>query len=169
MSGPIRVGKKHSQWSHGDMQHALRACREDGVTPSEAARSFGVPRKTLTHTLQGKVSEDCKTAGRKRASTPGQEKDSAYMAGRGFPLTISQILMLAWCIDKVNGRKVFGATGPCEGWWRSFRLKYLDATKVRRPDRMDRGRAIYSNVNIIRDYFQLLREHLEKGGYSERP
>lgn len=172
-SRPIRVGKKHSQWSPEDMQRALKACREDKVTPSEAARTFNVPRKTLTDRLHGKVSDDCKTAGRKRALTPGQERDLCnyigYMAGRGFPLTINQILMLAWCIDKTSGRKVFGSSGPCEGWWKSFRDKYPDATKLRRPDRMDRGRALYSTVDIIRDYFQLLKEHLDKGGYLERP
>ena len=75
-SRPIRVGKKHSQWRPEDMQRTLQACREDGITPPEAARTFNVPRKTLTDRLQGKVDEGCKTAGRKRALTPTQEQDN---------------------------------------------------------------------------------------------
>lgn len=74
----------------------LKAFREDRVTPSEAARTFHVLRKTLTDRLHGKVSEDCKTAGRKWALTPGQERDLCnYIAGRGFPLTINQIFLLS--------------------------------------------------------------------------
>ncbi|KAK4306646.1 hypothetical protein Pmani_021539 [Petrolisthes manimaculis] len=170
---PSRVGIKHSQWTREDMQRAIKACKTGMMTPSQAAKEYNVPRKTLTDRLQRKVSEDCTNAGRKRALTPGQEKDLCrfieYMAMRGFPLTVNQILMLAWCIDKVQGRKVFGASGPCEGWWRSFRNKYPDATKLRRPDRLDRGRALYSTVDKIRDYFQLLKQQLTEGDYMARP
>lgn len=170
---PTRVGRKHSQWSREDMQRALEACKTGMMTPTQAAQEHNVPRKTLTDRLEKKVSEDCTHAGRKRALTLGQEKDLCrfieYMALRGFPLTINQILMLAWCIDKVQGRKVFGPSGPCEGWWRSFRNKYPDSTKLRRPDRLDRGRALCSTVDKIRDYFQLLKQQLISENYLARP
>lgn len=64
---------------------------------------------------------------------------------------------------------MFGSTGPCEGQWKSFMSKHPDATKVQHPDRMDRGKAPYSTVDIIRDYFQLLMDHLDKGEYSGGP
>ena len=76
--------------------------------------------------------------------------------------------MYAWCIDKLGGRGAFSPSGPCEGWFRAFRQKYPEAVKLRRPDRVDRGRAVFFTVNILRDYFQLLRLQLEEGNFLSR-
>lgn len=170
---PHRSGAKHSQWDKEQMQRAIQACKHHDMTPSAAAETYNVPRRTLVDRLRGKVREDCTSAGRRRALTLDQEKDLCsyitYMAGRGFPLTVNQILMYAWCIDKKSGRQVFGGSGPCSGWWRSFKKRYPDTLRLRRPDSMDRGRALFSTVTIIQDYFQLLKRELENSGFQQRP
>ena len=67
------------------------------------------------------------------------------------------------------GRKVFGDKGPSQQWWANFKERHKDDTRVRRPDRLDRGRALFSTVTIIKKYFKLLKETLDKGNFHHRP
>ena len=90
------------------------------------------------------------------------------MAQRGFPLTVSQIINYAWCIDKKEGKNRFGINGPCYTWWLGFKERHPQAVKLHKPDSLDRGRALYSTVNNLRYYLQLLKRTLE-GNFLDRP
>ena len=63
--------------------------------------------------------------------------------GRGFPLTVSQIMMYAWCIDKKSGRNKFGENDPCYTLWLGFKSRHRDSVKLRKPDSLDRDRALF--------------------------
>ena len=102
MSG--RKGEQKRKWSQADMDQALEEVRSNKMTASEASRVFKVPRKTLTDRIQNKVKDNCKAGGPPTILSEEHELSLCsyieYMATRGFPLTISQILMYAWCLDK---------------------------------------------------------------------
>lgn len=72
-----------------------------------AARDYGIPRKILTNRLHGKVADFGRFGRPIKLSE--KEKDlciyTDYMAGRGFPLTINQIIMYASSIGKAQGGK----------------------------------------------------------------
>ena len=168
-----RKGKKHCQWQPGDMEEALEACRERGMSASKASREFSVPRRTLADRLSKKVKDSVRGAGNCTFLTAEQEQVLcnyiSLMAQRAFPLTIQQILSYAWCIDKKSGRNKFGPNGPSETWWKGFKGRHPEAVKLRKPDSLDRGRAIYGTVNALRHYFQILKSALEEGGFCHRP
>lgn len=90
-----------------------------------------------------------------------------YMASRGFPLSVDQLLGFAWCIAKERGKEsVFCKTGPSRKWWRGFKRRHPDL-RLRRPDALDRGRACLGNVNAVRDYFELLKETLDANNLND--
>ena len=91
------------------------------------------------------------------------------MAQRGFPLTIHQIKMYAWAIDKLKGEKRFGEQGSTIAWWLGFKARHPESVKLRKADSLDRGRAIFSTVNNLRHYFQLLKGILEEHDFPARP
>jgi len=93
----------------------------------------------------------------------------SYMANRGFPLSIPQLMGFAWCIAKERGKsEVFSEHGPSRKWWLGFKARHPDLG-LRRPDPLDRGRASLGSVETIREYFALLRETLESNGLSDQP
>ena len=167
-----RKGIKLRQWTQEDMERALEAVRERNVSATKAAIDFNVPRKTLTDRLHKKVADSCKL-GKPRALSDEHEKSLCgyieYMAQRGFPLTVNQIIMYAWCMDKMSGRKVFGEAGPCYGWWLNFKARYPDTVRLRKPESLDRGRAVCSTIENLRHYFSLLKQVLDEGDFLSRP
>lgn len=167
-----RIGLKHKNWSQDTMDQALNAVRSGLMGVTEASRQFDIPRNTISDRLKNKTQDKCRI-GRRTALTPQQEDDLCqfvdYMAGRGFPLTINQVLGYAWCIDKLSGSQVFGVNGPSQKWWANFKKRHINDIRLRRADRLDRGRALFSTVTIISDYFKLLKQTLDEGGFENRP
>ena len=168
-----RRGQKHCQWAADDMAKALEACREQGMKPAQAAREFSVPRKTLADRLSNKVHDSVRGAGTSTFLNEEEELSLCnyidLMAQRAFPLSVQQIINYAWCIDRKSGRNRFGSNGPSETWWKGFKGRHPEAIKLRKPDSLDRGRAIFGTVNRLRHYFQLLKGVLDNGNFSNRP
>ena len=167
-----RIEVKRRQWSQEDMDEALKKCRAQEMNITNAAKTYNVPRKTMTDRLKRKVEDNC-CNGRRTVLNPTEENSLCsyieYMATRGFPLTINQIIMFAWCIDKKSGRNSFEPRGPTEMWWQGFKKRHPDAIKLRKPDSLDRGRALFSTVDNLRSYFTLLKKVLQDGSFAERP
>ena len=168
-----RKGEKKRKWDQANMEMALSELRNKTMKPTEASRYYKIPRKTLTDRISKNIKDDCKGGGAGTFLSQEHEESLCsyidYMAKRGFPLTISQIIMYAWVIDKTKGEQKFGPNGPCHGWWLGFKKRHPESAKLRKPDSLDRGRALFSTVNTLREYFQLLKSVLEEGDFMNRP
>ena len=70
-----RKGVKHKQWSEGDMDRAINACRDDDMGLREASRIFNVPRRTLSDRINRKVSSDHPRLGKDTLLTTEEEND----------------------------------------------------------------------------------------------
>ena len=175
MSDPTnsRKGEKRRQWDQASMDMALQDIRNNNMKPSEASKIYKIPRKTLTDRISKNIKDDCKAGGAGTYLSAEHELSLCsyieYMATRGFPLTVSQVIMYAWVIDKTKGQNKFGDKGPCYGWWLGFKARHPESAKLRKPDSLDRGRALFSTVNNLREYFQLLKSVLDEGDFLNRP
>lgn len=164
--------KKLCQWNTDDMSKAYEAAKLGHMTIAQASTTYGVPRTTLSDRVKGKIGIEAKMG----ANTVLKPEDEIslvhyieYMAQRGFPLSVSQVKGFAWCIAKEHpNERIFRESGPSEKWWRGFKKRHPDIA-LRRPDQLDRGRAAMGNVNVMKDYFQLLKSTLEVNDLKDKP
>ncbi|VDI43001.1 Hypothetical predicted protein [Mytilus galloprovincialis] len=93
--------KKLCQWNQEDMSEAYKAAKLGQMSIAQASKTYNVPRMTLSDRVKGKVAMNAKMG----ASTVLTSEDEIslvnyieYMAQRGFPLSVSQVIGFAWCI-----------------------------------------------------------------------
>ena len=163
---PGKRTSKYRSWSAEDMQIAYDDVTQHGIPISVAARDNNVPRRSLGDRVHGKVKMDARM-GAATKLPKALERDLItvidYMASKAIPMTINQIMLQAWVLDKKCGGKKFGVNGPSYNWWIRFRKAYPEtALKLRRPDRLDRARITSSTVDNLREYFQLLKGILHR-------
>ena len=91
------------------------------------------------------------------------------MANRGFPLSIQQICVFAWCIVSDRGKnKVFPEKGQTRGWCWDFRLRHPEFS-LQRPDALLKGRVAMGNTAILSEHFPLLKDTIEKSDLMSKP
>ena len=94
---PKKMKTKKQLYLKEQMQSAIDAVNNDGMTVTEASRVFGIPRQTL----KDRISCKYQRAGAGRPSELTEEEESAlvnyvkFMADSGHPLTVLQIKAFA--------------------------------------------------------------------------
>jgi len=92
-----------------------------------------------------------------------------YMAQRGFPLTRTMTKAFAWAIAIRSGHGGrFGENGPSEHWWSLFMKRHPELS-LRKTDKLNRSRAETLNLEVVKQYFDLLEETLEKNNLKHSP
>ena len=92
-----------------------------------------------------------------------------YMGESGFPLTRTLTKALAWAIAVRSGKHGrFGQEGPSENWWTGFRRRHPDLT-LRKVDKLERSCAECLNPEVVKQYFKLLGDTLEKHKLTNSP
>jgi hypothetical protein len=99
------------------MSAAFRAIKTENITISTAAKSFGVTRMSLSDRVNHKEPLHKSKMGVKTVLTDDKEialcNYITYMANRGFPLSVPQLLGFAWCIAKERNKEdIFTKNGP---------------------------------------------------------
>lgn len=158
--------------SEHDMYEAYKAVKGGKLSISAAAKRVSVPRMSLSDRVSGKVKLRAKM-GPSTALTLDEDTSLVhyieYMAKRGFPLSITQILGYAFCIAKERGKgDIFKKSGPSKKWWRGFKKRHPNLG-LRRPDALDRGRAGWSSVESLREYFKLLKDTMDVKKLHDKP
>ena len=151
---------KFRNWTQENMQRAFEAATNGVMSISTAAKTYGVPRMTLSDRVNGKIAVDA-YYGHQVALSTSEETSLAnyinYMHEHRFPITKLQVMGLAWAIDmdKPRESRVFGETGPSNKWWRGFKSRHPNLT-LRKPESVDRGRVLNATKDVIDDYFDTL-------------
>ncbi|KAK3105870.1 hypothetical protein FSP39_007466 [Pinctada imbricata] len=161
---PKRYSKESRQYTPDQLQEAVLAVKGSILTVSAAAREFSIPRKTLDDHVKKEVS-----------SKPGpaqeltNEEESAiveyakYLANRGFPMTRSIVRQFVISVVKKSGRtsRFNLEKGPSDKWFRTFFAKHPELTE-REPEAQDRSRNRMSNPVVMKQYFDLLKETVDR-------
>ena len=165
--------KKRKLWKDSDMKAALQAVGDKSLTVTQAASSYNVPRKTLDDRVKGKVVHGT-NPGRDPILTKEEEEYLCnylfYMAERGFPLTRRMVMSFAWSIAERAGKaSIFNPElGPGDHWWLNFRKRNPKVT-LRKTDKLDRGRAECLDLDVVNDYFELLKKTLAENNLMHSP
>ena len=160
------------QWSDQDMVAAISAVCDRKLSITQAAQSFNVPRKTLDDRIKNKVVHG--THPGPSTVLTSKEEDAfvsylLYMAQHDYPLTRTLTKVLAWAIAVRSGKDgCFGKEGPSEHWWTGFRQHHPELT-LRKTDNLERSRADALTPEVIKQYFDLLNDVLEKHKLKNSP
>ena len=133
MTNEVPTKLKRRQWNPQDMEVAMRAVQQDGMTVSAAAKQHLVPRKTLDNWIRGRV---------KHGTNPGpstvltaEEEDALagyllYIAECGFPLTVNMARSFALAVSLCSGTsgRFNEETRPGKHWWSNFRSRLPELT-----------------------------------------
>ena len=154
------------------MTAAMKAVSDKEMAITQAAAKYSVPHKTLDDRIKKKV---------EHGSRPGpstvltkEEEDGlvsylVYMAQRGFPLTRTLTKAFAWAIAVRSGKADrFGKEGPSENWWTGFSRHHPELT-LRKADKLARSQAESLNLEVVKQYFELLNEVMEKSKLKNSP
>lgn len=167
------VQRKKKNYTKEDMEAAMEALEEQGMTITKAARMYGIPRQTLKDRCDNKYKTN--VVGRKTELTAEEEKCLVdyikYMASISQPLTIAAIKVFAWAISNRSGKpsRFNKNTGPGHTWWRSFRKRLRDEITLRQPDSLDRGRARMANRTVMKKHFEKLEAVFKENELMNKP
>ena len=173
MSDKPREKVRRRQWDGEEMEAAMRAVQEEGMTVNAAAKQFRVPKKTLDDRIKGRV-EHGSRPGPSTALTAEEESALAayllYMAEHGFPLSSKIAMGFAWAVSLHSGtQERFNLeTGPGRHWWRSFRSRHPELTP-RTADNLEPSRANALTREVVDNYFECLKVTLEKNNLLNSP
>lgn len=164
--------EKRAQWSQENLTKALIAIR-NGSNISDAAKTYGIPRTTLGLHYRG--NKATKQLGRRSILTAEQECDLVNRIHRlaevGMPVT-SRIVRRS-VFSYAAARNIptpFSDSSKLAGrkWLKLFFNRHPDVAK-RKAQQMNPARAQKMNPIIVTDYFNKLKETLEKLELFDKP
>lgn len=170
------MGKKNrgirAKWTDAMMEEALRLVQL-GHSQESVALRCGIPRRTLRNHL--KTGSTKRVLGSKPLLTEQQENDLAEkiirFAQRGFPLTAKVLRrsVYKFC-ERLNVNHKFNKEKQLAGkeWYRSF-LKRHPNISQRKAQQLNPARAQKLNHFIVDDYFEKLKNLLERTGLKHKP
>ncbi|XP_033747537.1 uncharacterized protein LOC117332656 [Pecten maximus] len=92
-----------------------------------------------------------------------------YSQEHSMPLTTKMIKTFVRGIVKKSGRtSTIGENGPSNKWFRGFLKRHPDL-KMRKPQTIDGGRVRMANKTVMKQYFDLLHNTMEKHGLLNKP
>ena len=129
---------------------------KDGMSVREAAKLYNLPYETLRRRVIEKVDLECRP-GPPTVLTDHEEAELASycvkMADMGFGLSRSDVMIVAFKIAEVSGRKhpfVDGTAG--RAWFDGFRSRHPRLT-LHSTQGLSRARASSANHEVISDFF----------------
>ncbi|XP_033761495.1 jerky protein homolog-like [Pecten maximus] len=147
-------------------------CRTQNVR--KVAEEYGVPKSTLSDRITGRVSSDptIRPGPRPTISIQGEQSLVEYIkvcAQIGFGRTKQQVLSIVGDIVREGDIKNKFVDGrPGNDWWLSF-IKRWPEVRLCSPQSLPRDRAIALNPNVVKNYFAMLGDILDKYGLKNKP
>ena len=162
----------YCKWESNDLQTALALIKDGKISISGASKRFKILRRTLgDYVNSNRLSKV--HAGRKTVLTEGQEGELITriirLANVGFPLTpkVLKKCVFQFCSEnKIDHPFNNGSAG--RNWLRGFLQRHPGIAK-RKAQHLNEARAQKLNRFIVSDYFQKLKEVMQKLDIMGKP
>ena len=166
------MSTKRASWTESNLLLALNAIQA-GCSQRVAAKQFKIPRRTLRNHLQSGNKK--KRLGRGAVLTDQQEKELCsritHFSDIGLPVTSKMIKMYVFEFCKLNKiANPFSVEKGAAGrkWLKAF-LNRNPAISIRKAQPINPGRAAKLNPYIVKDYFDKLKDIMEKNNFFDKP
>ena len=158
---PGRMGPRR-QWSDEDMQNAITAVEQNGISLRHASEMYGVPRTTLHDHVTGRVEHGVLPGPKPYLSKEEEEELVSFCvrcASIGYPHTRYQIMALVQQILESKGIQACIS----DGWWERFKRRNPKINlRVAAP--LSFARAIATDRDVLDRYYDLLEDTLKANG-----
>jgi len=154
-------------YSSSDIEKALsEVCKSDGLSTRAAAKKYGLASSTLHDHLHGNVKKV--GAGGPTILTMSEEREIAMtcvsLAEIGFGITRALVEVVIFDYLKDNGiENPFHGGVPGKDWWQRFKRRWPMISE-RKPQHLSIKRAQAGNEEILRAWFDKVKEALTKNG-----
>ena len=166
------MSTKRASWTESNLLLALNAIQAI-CSQRVAAKQFKIPRRTLRNHLQSGNKK--KRLGRGAVLTDQQEKELCsritHFSDIGLPVTSKMIKMYVFEFCKLNKiANPFSVEKGAAGrkWLKAF-LNRNPAISIRKAQPINPGRAAKLNPYIVKDYFDKLKDIMEKKNFFDKP
>ncbi|GAB1605179.1 hypothetical protein Ahia01_000799700 [Argonauta hians] len=163
---------RRGTWSQQDLENAMTAIdRGAGISIREAAKQFGIPRRTLRNHIKSGSME--KRLGRKSLMCAEEEQMLVNRIVRfsdiGLPLTAKMIRSYVFeYFEKNNLNHPFTSNLAGEKWFRLFLNRHPEL-RHRKAQAMNPARAQKLNRFIVNDHFNKLEQTLTDLDLFDKP
>lgn len=154
-----------------DMQKAIKAVQENGLSKKLAARQFGVPRSTLIRKLSGQAPLLRKMGPSTELSKTEEDilvKWILVMAKKGFPIHKNNLIISVKKILEESGREtkyLNKSSLPGRSWFEGF-LKRHSEIKQKHAESVSKARAAVTQDRIYK-WFDEILEYLKENKMEE--
>ena len=157
----------YKSWSEESMSMALKAVLEQGLSVRRAAEDYGVPKSTLGDRVSGRVLPGA-VSGPSRYLDDEEEKELAHFICRcasiGYAKTRSEVFAI---VERtLSSREVEKMV--THGWWEGYIKRHPHLT-LRTAAPLSHPRAISSDPEVIKIYFDLLEQTIIDNGLEQKP
>ena len=151
------------------MKQALDAVIHQGVSISQAAADYGIPRTTLDDHFKGRVLPGSRSGPHPLLTDREESVLATFLIKSsqiGYPLSRLQVLALVerMLIQK-NKEKTRTVT---HGWWASF-CRWHTEISLKTSSSLSVARARASSAESLSEYFCTLQETLQESGLIDQP
>lgn len=162
------IRKKEKAYTDLDLQKAIDDVKNNGMSSSQAALVYGIPRTTINTRLQ--CVHD--TVGRPTVFSADFEKRMAenlhIMEKHGFPLSRKEASVLISEYVRRNGMTTpFKDDIPGKDWFYLFQKR--NGLSIKKPQHVEIARRKACDPFVIYEYFDLLEKVVEELNLKDKP
>ncbi|KAB0801682.1 hypothetical protein PPYR_03868 [Photinus pyralis] len=167
--------RKYNQWTEADMEHALKAYRENKIGLNECCRQFNIPKPTFKRHLNSKnrkANEHIQHIGRLTVFTSEIEEELTQyllkLENLMFGVTIHDVRRLAFELAEKKGvahnfNKEKGLAG--KAWYYGFMKRHPNLS-LRQPEKVSLSRVCGFNKENVYKFFDILEKLVDEHGFT---
>ncbi|KAL0879425.1 hypothetical protein ABMA27_003176 [Loxostege sticticalis] len=158
-------------WTRESLCQAVDAVRS-GLSGYEAAKTYGIPRKTIMDHVNGRRGQKSSTLGRPPVLSADTEKELAnclhVMERHGFGLSRKEVLQLVG--QYVNQNKIetpFTDGIPGNDWFSNFMTRHN--LSIKKPQAVEIARKNAADPFIIQEFYNILEKVVKELELENKP
>ena len=157
----------YKEWIYDQMDKAIQAVIDNGISIRQAAEEFNVPKSTLGDRISGRTLHGAKSGRSKYLSDEEEDilvKFLLKCASIGYPRSRKEVIALVqWFCDSRDMN-----VQVTHGWWEKYCLRHPEIS-VRTTSALSYARAKGQNTEALSSYFDILEDTFSEHKLHDKP
>lgn len=157
----------YKEWTYDQMDKAIQAVKDGGISIRQAAEEFNVPKSTLGDRISGRTLHGAKSG---KSKYLGDEEEDILVkfllkcAAIGYPRSRKEVIAMVqrFCDSRNMNVQV------THGWWERFCLRHPEIS-LRTTSGLSYARAKGQNTEALCSYFDILEDTFNEHKLHDKP